>query len=178
LTFDPSTFFLSVDYTGPLGSNEVLITGLLANGQFYEAYFNLTGLVVPPPTFASALVDRIVSLNGVDEYFLPAIVTVPGTTATFSIESTLLDGITLTPAYALTYANVPLLMIDLRPVDFLDVGVITIKINVSNGFASTIYPLQITVNNLQPEFEKNTLALLPNISITIPINLDNQWFPV
>jgi len=147
---------MTVDTTGLVGTTTIFVTGVLPNGQFFDAYFKLVGAVVLPPTFASSLNPQDIPLNTRYEYILPAITTAEGSTATFRIDPLYQDGVTPAFAFVLNSPDVPNNKLILHPTKFSDVGQHNFNVKLSNGFDFTTYPLTITVTNTQPTFDMST----------------------
>jgi hypothetical protein len=101
LSFDPSTGLFTVDDTGTLGSEYIRYKGVLANGQFDDVLFLFVGFACPPPTFDAPPASLTMALDFLSHDFaLPHVTTLAGTgTALVSVEPTLQDGVTPTPAF-------------------------------------------------------------------------------
>jgi hypothetical protein len=145
---------ISIGTSAGVGKNYVQIIGTLPNKQAYFTYMSLEGLAVPAPTFStSPLPDlSLTAVLGTVLQSLPAISTLTGTTATFSINTLEQDGVTVTPSFIVNSPDLANNRLELKNALFADVGTHSVNLVLTNGFASTTYPFLVTVTNDQPEF--------------------------
>jgi hypothetical protein len=176
LSFNPTTGLFTVDDTGTLGNEYIRYKGVLANGQFDDEVFLFLGVACPPPTFDAPPASLTLALDFLPHVFaLPHITTLDGTgTALVSVESTLQDGVTPTPAFL---TNTPMTgpdpLISLQPLTFADMGTFLVTVALGNEcpIATTRYPISVTVTNTQPIFDMGSTGDLPGTNVlTLEIN--------